>query len=350
MRILIVGAAGWGNVGDDLITLALKKWVEADGAEVLLAGGPHAFNGTRVAIPLLGSTQSKLRLIWVILRAHYVIIGGGGLLDDRVPRFYRPFTRVAWICRLLARKYSFVGIGVGPIRSSDSASSYRRAANGAMHVLVRDDDSRGRLLAAGVRRRIDVVDDPVVWLQDGVPLLGDRAPATPPAYDLCVNLRNWKVFAGDEFTTLGTHEILRVVAEAINESYAPEQKVALLSFSSLMGDDDSKVLEMLRPLLRSRVETFYATSTDEVTNVIRLSKRMLSMRLHGCLIAASENVPVVGLAYDPKLAQQGARIGFASLRLTSDLTAQGICAGLREAQILPNAQSRPPIAIWKSEV
>ena len=61
-------------------------------------GGASRPNGLPAVVEhvrLTGSWRARLAVIRQVLLADEVHIGGGGLLSDRVPDFYRPFYRVA---------------------------------------------------------------------------------------------------------------------------------------------------------------------------------------------------------------------------------------------------------------
>ncbi|BCW72551.1 polysaccharide pyruvyl transferase CsaB [Arthrobacter sp. NicSoilB8] len=343
--VLIIGGAGWSNVGDDLIASSLKKWMQTEGCRTQIVGGPRPnLEGSR-HLTMDGSLPSKLRLLWNIARAGYVLIGGGGLLDDRAKLFYRPFTRAALACRLFRTPYAFAGIGVGPIQLESSKASYLAAAQGAHRVYVRDQASKDRLLDCGVSRQIDIVNDPVLW---GV----DLQPRAAQEYDLTVNLRNWhsprRPVEGYEGPIDAT--VVESVAQMINGCYGPEAKIALVSMSSNPGDDDSTLLDQLNSRLAATVSTFYDCSPSQVEAVISESKSVLAMRLHACLLGVRNSRQVIGLAYDPKVAQQGELLGFATISLDADFEksgAQKIAAAFKSRS--PSRTNYPaPAAPWSS--
>jgi polysaccharide pyruvyl transferase WcaK-like protein len=319
--VLIVGGAGWKNVGDDLIARSLKQWVSVDGRKIEIAGGPHpheCVDAEKPRLALHGSLASRLRIAWRIARVDYVLIGGGGLLDDRIPLFYRPFTRTAFACRILRTPYSFAAIGVGPIRRGRTNRAYRDAVQGADRVFVRDQESKDRLLLAGMIRDAEIVADPVLWGQ----------PETVKSniqvrFDVAVNLRNWHSVERPRDGYDGPHDgqIIEAVSRAINATFGRDGRVALVSMSGLTGDDDSIMLEKLRAKLDADdVQTFYGSLPTEVERTLASSASILAMRLHACLLGARLGRQVIGLAYDPKIEQQGKSLGFTAIPLD-----QGFC-------------------------
>lgn len=337
-RVLIVGAAGWNNVGDDLIADSLAQWVRRSGAVPRVVGGPYVRTGSR-QLDMSGNLVDKLRVVAAVATSNYVLIGGGGLLDDRSPNFYRPFTRVAVLCRWLRRRYALVGIGVGPVQNKQSGSAYAVAANEADQVMVRDAASKQRLIDCGVTRHMDVIADPVVW-----------APAAARAdvgYDLAVNLRNWHSmeYPQEGYEGPFDDDIVSAVAAGINAVYGPEARVALVSMSAIGRDDDALQLEKLRRRLKASTETHYSLSSEDVVRTISSSETVLSMRLHACLLGAAYRKRVVGLAYDPKVTAQGNLHRFATISLEegSSVSDASIRDALLEASAAdPNAVAPAP--------
>lgn len=318
MKVLLIGAAGWSNLGDDLIAASLQRWLQSYGATVSVAGGPRASSIVSISNRLSGSFRDRLQLLRAILSSDAVVIGGGGLLDDRLPGFYRPFTRVARVCRLLRKPYIFAGIGVGPVRHESSRVAYRDACGGAAAVFVRDRESADRLRECGVERPVEVVSDPVLW--------HTVAPDEADRVDVAINLRTWEPIDEDKGIQLDSDAIVEVVAEAVGPLIAEGARISLFSMSALPDDDDANVLDRLRERLGLELDALVEPEAKTVRSLIAGASVVLSMRLHGCLLAASLGRPVVGLAYDPKIAQQGRALGFGVAQLAPGLQA----AELRE--------------------
>jgi polysaccharide pyruvyl transferase WcaK-like protein len=305
-QILVVGAAGWQNAGDDLLAEELRDYVENNGFQARVVGGPavRAIDEAN-GLSLGGSLRERFALVRAIGRSRGVLIGGGGLLDDRRSRFYRPFTRVAAVARLLGVPYAFVGIGVGPIRSGGAARSYRWAVRGARATLVRDQESANRLIAVGCAAEdVRVVGDPVTWRA--------VAPSTHPTYEWAINLRDWAPSQSDKGFAFDARRVTDNIARHLLEVLDDDDRVVLVSMSELRGDDDRIALERLR-VAAGHPDWQIVSGVRAASRALEDSRNVLSMRLHGCLIAARSGARVLGLAYEPKVVQQARRVGFASL-------------------------------------
>lgn len=311
--VLIVGGAGWRNVGDDLIADRLIRRAMTAGHPVVVAGGPSRLPwlpaGVR-QVALSGGTLDRVRLLGEIARAREVWIGGGGLFDDRHPAFYRPFYRVARAARLLRTPFRVTAVGVGPIRREGTAGAYRWVFEHAASATVRDEASRERIRSTESRRLPEVVSDPALW-QPGA---GTLEPVS--RHDLLVNLRKWEYGDRTELpATTRTEAVVDAVAEALNQMYPPTATIGLVSMSAWPGDDDAGPLEALACRLRAQVSRYYGCDMAEVERLTAGAERVLSMRLHLCLLGVAHGVPTAAIAYDPKVEQQGRMHGFASVPL-----------------------------------
>ena len=332
-RVLFVGAAGWSNVGDDLIALRLREWAAAGGASSRLVGGPD-LEAVGPGVVLSGSIRSRAGVIREVAHADWVLIGGGGLLDDRRPHFYRPFTRIAHVACSLQRPYGFIGLGVGPIRSSRTARDYRSALARASFTHVRDDESKKRLVDIGVpESSIEVSGDVVTWKR-----LDETEDSQDIEFDLSINLRQWEYSSSPDAVA----EIARSIASVVKSH---KLRVALFAMSGMRDDDDR---EALRPLFDCAHIIVGPERAREVEKIISRSRAVISMRLHGCLLGASMGRPVVGIAYDPKVAQQAARLGFRSLDMAeaSDRTILEPAIFRALGAVASRAVTDPPPTPW----
>lgn len=327
-QILIVGAAGWQNTGDDLLAAELRDYVADNGHRSRLVGGPRVRAIDEVdGLEMGGSIRERFALVRAIARSGGVLIGGGGLLDDRRTLFYRPFTRAAAVARVFRVPYAFVGVGVGPIRSARTARNYRCAVRGARRTLVRDQESAERLIEIGCAAEdIEVVGDPVTWRS--------RRSSSQRTYEWAVNLREWEPSSMDEGFMFDAERVTENIARRLAEVVDENDRVVLVSMSELKGDDDRVALERLR-LAAGHPEWPIVSGLDVASRTLEDSRNVLSMRLHGCLVAARAGARVLGLAYEPKVVQQARRVGFVSLSVedaAKPAPLREAIASMREAQ------------------
>lgn len=333
-RTLVVGGAGWGNVGDDLIASRIVERLTDDAHAVAVAGGrdrPSGLPDGARHLPLVGSWWSRALLVAYVVWADQVVIGGGGLLADRVEAFYRPFHRVARLAHLLHTPYRLTAVGVSTVRRDRSRRDYRWMVEHAAAVSVRDEASRDRLTATGALRPVAVEADPALWPTSVTPT------RTAPSYDLVINLRPWSSGATAEQPALVTSDdVVRDVATAVEARYGDDVRIALVSMSVAAHDNDVAPLDALAARLPGAVDKVYGGNVRAIEGIVADAGAVLSMRLHLALISVAQGTPVAGLAYDEKVAQQGALHGFPSAPLDESFDAGRVDALLDQLDRAPS--------------
>jgi polysaccharide pyruvyl transferase CsaB len=300
MRILISGYYGLGNAGDEAILAgaigALRRRLP-DADLTVLSADPEAterMHGVRAAQRWGSGT------IWREIGAADVVLqGGGGLVQDstsvRSALYYLGLLAAA---RLRRRPYMVFAQGIGPLNHwltrSLTAKVFRRAAA----ITVRDRNSAGLLVAAGVPAdRIEVTADLAV-LVDPVPT-EDVAPLLPPKGEgprIGLALREAE---GAEEALTGARE----AAQHFRERYGA-QIVPL----ALHARDDAELARRAAETLEARpVGVDGELTPGQWVSVVRSLDFVIAIRLHACIFAAAQGVPFVALSYDPKVAAFASR-------------------------------------------
>lgn len=83
-------------------------------------------------------------------------------------------------------------------------------------------------------------------------------------------------------------------------------------------------LEALAGKLAAQVGRIYSGRPGEIEAAVTSAAAVLSMRLHLSLLAVAHGVPVGGIAYDPKVAQQGDMHGFPTTPLDAGFDASSV--------------------------
>lgn len=311
-RVIISGYFGAGNYGDDLLlrsvlgTLsqhpAIQPVVAAhDASEVERVFGVPAFSRRDPA-----SRDRELR------RASGVILGPGGLWNDyglAEAGGLRGLTSDAkrslghamqLPVEASARGIPVIGfgLGVGPLRTRDAWALMRLASHVVDSVHVRDPHSVELLRQAGFREeQLHAGVDATFALELPTPLR--REPV------LAVNLREWP--SGHANDQLAEFLVQFAKGAGLRVVGVPAQ------------ESDGEVLDDLRRSLSDKVDfSLSGSHPDSVTQALGSAQMVVSMRLHPALIAHRLGVPVVGLAYDPKVSSHFAMMGVSHLALPLD--------------------------------
>ncbi len=297
-RVVLCGAYGRGNAGDDAIMEAITsdlRQVDPDIAITVISRNPKA---TRLACRIdTVHTFNPFKQFARLLRARLYINGGGTLIADntstRSIRYYLfSITAAKW----LGAKVMLYGCGIGPINKPSNRRVAGRTLNRRTEIItLRDEHSAGELEQMKVSRpHISVTADPTLTLP---PVSESRTDAVlneegiPPSGNyIALSLRSWK----------GYDRKKEVIAEAVNRFCGETGTVPILIPMGFPGDlriteEFAKLLDCPCYLLRGK------HSAAEVMGVISRTRLTLGMRLHSLIFSVSGGVPAVGIAYDTKV-------------------------------------------------
>lgn len=299
MKVAISGYYGYGNVGDEALLAALLDRLGKGGFRPLVLSGDPA--ATR-ALHGVAAANRAVGLVPALLRSQALVSGGGGLLQDRTSaRSLAYYLGVIGLARRLGRRVVVYGQSIGPL-SDSGRRKVARALNG-VPVAVRDEASQGLLRELGVAAHLTA--DPALLLdvtpqETGVPpalpmeLTGDTAVLLPRAGHPDIN------------------RALRVLAQELSASNIPALVVAMQP--ELDGQPALEVAEGL-----AGVHAHPASTHAEVLQIVSRAGIVVSARLHGLILAAAAQRPIVGLSYDPKVAAFMAEVGAPFFREPVDI-------------------------------
>jgi len=307
-RIVIAGAAGWANLGDDVIaaTIATSLRPRPDHDRLAIFGGPlisSVFPNHRTyqlgRHGILNSTAQALELI----RATHLVIGGGGLLNDLIPNAYRPFVRAVGLAALSPWNQGtyLVGIGGREPTTDRMRKEMRRLGRRTRFAWWRDESTRAALASSFEHNlsRVDIVAPDPVFVLPSLSVVPTKSPF------IVVNLRPWWHLVGRVEVNPGKMERLIDVTAVVLKSVAKRHgcRVVLESYCASGLDSDLPILARLREKLGAiEVDLVEPRTAGEASAAVAGAQACLSMRLHPIVVATTQGVPSVALSYDPKVA------------------------------------------------
>lgn len=351
--ILIAGHYGFGNTGDEAILASILADLRSQRNDleiVVISANPYA----------TASEHHVRSVYWKDIHAlldaarqsDLIMIGGGGVFVDYwgVPTDSQLtdghwgiayYNAIAILAVMFNKPFIIHSVGVGPLQTEEGKRLTRQTFELAEIASVRDDESRKLLSSIGVPvSQIRITPDPGLYLaanrdftfeifrKVGV-VLGEQAI-------LGVSLREWGdgkwqgevVAALDKFLE---SQNARVV-------FIPFQKEANVL------EDDIVVAEgiIARMKHRDRAHLLPKVYSPEITKGILSScKAVVGMRLHSLIFAAGTGVPVVALAYDPKVTNFMNTLGLAAHNLLlNNVSAEAIFRVLIQAWSKPEAAQK----------
>ena len=311
ISVLLAGCYGVANVGDELLLEILIQWIQELGGLVTVISLDPEHTQEKMKVPAI-SFFDYLAIAQVMEKSDLFVMGGGGIFQDHyrfnISALYDPasyevasYARPFYMARQFGVKTMIWAHGVGPLRGDDARAVVADVFNTADFVSVRDDQSR-RLLTdeLGVRRPIVVAPDPS-WqkmLRFQQVNSSQRQFDLPPGKKIGLIVRDWSLESG-------WHQRL---TNAIGTTLPPDWTCVFIGFQTVrdtyISQSDRQFLEQLAGDLR---ETGVAAVViddimpAEAVALIDACDAVLSMRLHGTVIALARGKPTISFEYDEKM-------------------------------------------------
>ena len=296
--VLICGAYGMGNAGDEAILEAMvgeMRSIDPTMPITLLSRTPKA-TAAKFGVDAL-HTFNVPGFLRAARHAKLYLNGGGSLIQDVTSSrslWYYLFTLAA--ARLLGCRVLMYGCGIGPvIHPFDRRLAAHVIDRSVDAVTLREEDSLGELRSLGVTRpEIAVASDPALTLRPAAAAEIDekmRLLGLDPAGDyLCFCLRSWP----------GWEEKLDCFARAADYAYKTHGLTPVFLSVNILNDSDAAEAVAGRISAPRHIITESMPASLTVGIISRM-RAVVSVRLHGLIFAAGQGVPVAGVSYDPKV-------------------------------------------------
>lgn len=296
--IAISGYYGFNNCGDEAMLGAMLAAlrVSLPGCDLtVFSKDPQktaSFHGVNSV-----ARDNPRAIISCLSRVDLLISGGGGLLQDVTGwpsiAYYLGVVKMA---RLQKKPVFFYGQGIGPVRTRLGRLLMRHVVNQVDFITVRDEDSRDELARLGIRKPpVRVTADPALGLDIRAADAGRGWQRLASAGVVSgrpvagVSVRNW----------IGSSAYLDTVARVADDLCREGWQVLLVPMHYPADLEPSR--EVLRRM-RSKGFLFdQPCSYLDLLDVFTTFDFILGMRLHFLIFGALFNLPLAGIAYDPKI-------------------------------------------------
>ena len=342
--VVICGAYGRGNAGDDAILEAIlqeMRSIDPDMPITVLTKDPKATRLTyrvRTAGRMdVGTWKKAMR------HAGLYINGGGSLIQDVTSRrslwFYLHNIQAAHKAGCKVQMY---GCGIGPVLREQHRKLAASVLNASVDVItLREPDSLKELQSIGVTKpEILLTADPALTLpaasEDEIDSVLLRAGIPPHGKYLCFALRNWKGFedkaplfaqaAKYAYETYGLTPVFAAVEKHL-DPVAGRLAAAGLDIPHYFLDD--------------------AGSAGTIIGALSRMQAVVSMRLHALIFAAGQSIPLAGVVYDPKVSAFLRYIGQENFLNLNALTADALKAMIDRMVSSPISPEEQAAAVQK---
>ena len=318
--VLICGAYGFGNTGDDAILQAIigeMRRIDAHMPVTVLSRRPKDTQRTFGVNACHRFGVFAIRR--VMRRSQLFISGGGSLMQDVTSRlslwYYLSTIRMAHGCGCKVQMY---GCGMGPLNYDYDRRRAAKTINRCVDAITLRDP-----LSLELTREIGVTVQEVLVTGDPVLNMHCRSDADAAAFMrshdidpdgryICLGLRSWP----------GFDEKCGEICKALRVCYDKHGLTPL--FMPMNYDLDLPVSEQVAGGLDTPFKIMPKTDDAELEiAIMRQMKMCVAMRLHSLLYAACGEVPSVGLSYDPKVSGCAQYLGISCVDFDK-VTAQGL--------------------------
>jgi len=325
--VLICGAYGKGNAGDDSILEAIlqqMRHIDPDMPLYVLSRNPRETK-LRYRIGAV-HTFSALKFLSLMGKTRLYINGGGSLIQDvtstRSLQYY--LSNIA-LAKLRGNRVLMYGCGIGPVSLKNRRSAGRIIDRYADVITLRDPQSAKELRDMGVSKpEIRVTADPALLL-DPAPevkiesFLLSQGLDPKGKYAMLV-LRPWK----------GIEEKLNVVAAEAERLYVNHGLTPV--FFALEPGRDLSVSQKAAELVSCPHHVVSAPHDGHlIVGLMGQMEAVISMRLHALIFAAGLGIPLVGVVYDPKVSGFLDYLGQSRYAQLDDLTEESLHEMTEEA-------------------
>ena len=272
MKLLISGYYGYGNLGDEALLAGLLSRLRERHQVTVLSGDPantRALHGVQAVHRYRG-------LLGALMQTDAVVSGGGGLLQDKTSsRSLQYYLSVIRLARLMGRRVVVYGQSIGPL-SAQGKEQVGRALR-SVPVAVRDETSQALLAATGVNAYLTA--DPALLLCP--------APQQPDSSQGPVLLipRGGYAHINQNLTELAL-ELDRRGLPVVAMGIQPHE-------------DDGPLQDMRKHL--PHLDIWHPATPHEVLEQMARVRYVVSVRLHGLILAAVAEKGFSGIVYDPKV-------------------------------------------------
>ena len=296
--IMICGAYGRGNAGDDAILQSIIDQIRRIDRDIPIEVLSRTPKQTRMRYRV-GSCYifNPLAFLPRMRKTELYISGGGTLMQNATSnRSLRYYLESIKLAKLMGNKVMLYGCGIGPVNGNWHRRKTARVLNNCADMItLRDNLCQDELKAMGVTKpQIEITADPALLIHqeddDAIRGMYCRMKLEEGKDYAMFVLRPWQNF----------NEHAKDFAAAAQRLY--DEKNCIPVFFPLEPNRDLQAIGQVTQLLQCPYLVLERPDTD--AKLVRLFSRMrivISMRLHALIFAAGQGVPLLGVVYDPKV-------------------------------------------------
>ncbi len=295
--ILISGYYGFDNSGDDAILKAIVKDIRSKNSKIninVLSNNPEK---TEIMYDVNAVNRFKLKEVLSAIKSTDLFLSGGGSLlqDVTSTRSLIYYLAIMTITKFLGKPVMVYANGIGPIERKVNRFLTKNILNRVDLITLRDDKSMEYVRELGIKNKnIYVTADPVFTLEasskDRVNQIFDIEKIPRDKKIIGISIRQWKK----------SKNLIQIMVEAI-DYIVDKYDVNVLLVPMHYPEDLGISVEIKNLVDKGCYVIKEKYNVEEIMGIIREFEIIIAMRLHSLIYAANQEIPMIGLSYDPKV-------------------------------------------------
>ena len=326
--VLICGAYGKGNAGDDSILEAIivqMRHIDPDLPLYVLTRTPRE---TQMRYRIGAAyTFDFPKFLRIMRKTRLYLNGGGSLIQDvtstRSLRYYLTSIRLA---KQTGNKVLMYGCGIGPVGRRANVRKAAKIINRYVDVItLREETSREELSRMGVTKpEIQLTADPALLLRPAEAARVDGwfwQNGLDPKGNYCMFvLRPWRGFS----------EKAPIFAKVAGQLLERENLTPV--FLALEPGRDLNACRLAADQVAGQACVLPVPNDGSlIVGIMGRMRAVISMRLHALIFATAAGTPVVGAVYDPKVQSFMDYMGQKRYMPLEAVTEEGLLKAIRDA-------------------
>lgn len=319
--IIICGAYGHGNAGDDAILKSIIQSVKGADENMPITILAKKTMNIRKSMRVDAIYTFNIPKMFMAMRKSLLYINGGGTLIQNITSsrslIYYLFTLT--LAKRLKNKVAMYGCGIGPVTGTRDTRYVMRVLNNSVdYITLRDRHSEAELQKFGVTKPvIRVTSDPALVLNpsptEEAEMVLSKYGLSPNGKYICFMLRTWYGYSEKAKDIAACADYvyekygLRPVFLSMNILYDTK---AAKEVTSYMHADHTIIDEKINPEMLIAMLSYM--------NVV------IAMRLHGLIFSSVSGVPLIGISYDPKINSFLEYLGYGDCINLEDVTTDNL--------------------------
>lgn len=293
-KILICGYYGFKNLGDEALLKVMNDTILAIDPQADVEALTYDINYTTTFLGIKGfSRESVFSMVKKIKSVDVVLFGGGSLIQDATSsKSLLYYLGMMYLSKVLGKKVGIVGNGYGPVTKPFNKWLVKRVLNKLDGITIRDQEEFNELRSLGVSNNMKLASDLALMLQpdaqEGKKVLEQFHRDSDKAM-VGISLRPWNL----------TDEFYEAIVTLAKDVHARGYDIV---FIPMQQNIDVDVCNKVRKELS--FETYmidYDIRPEVMAGVISHFDHLIGMRLHALIFGAIQDIPLVGIEYNPKI-------------------------------------------------